>query len=64
MTGRLLLLLLLVVNRHSRLIKLLLPLLDQLILLMQMQQRVYTLGEVVHIEELLHLVGIVVVISV
>ena len=60
MTARLLLLVA-VIDSHSCLIKLLLSLLNQLLLLMQMQQRVNSLSEIVNIEKLLHLVGIVVV---
>jgi len=60
MTARLLLLVV-AINSHSCLIKLLLSLLNQLLLLVQMQQRVNSLSEIVNIEKLLHLVGIVVV---
>jgi hypothetical protein len=58
MTARLLLVV--AIDSHSSLIQFLLPLLNQLLLLMQMQQRVNTLSEIVNIEKLLHLVGIVV----
>ena len=60
MTARLLLLVA-AIDSHSCLIKLLLSLLNQLLLLVQMQQRVNSLSEIVNIEKLLHLVGIVVV---
>jgi ABC-type long-subunit fatty acid transport system fused permease/ATPase subunit len=50
-----------VIDSHSSLIKLLLSLLNQLLLLMQLQKRVNSLSEIVNIEKLLHLVGIVVV---
>jgi hypothetical protein len=60
MTARLLLVII-AIHSHSSLIQFLLPLLNQLLLLMQMQQRVNSLSEIVNIEKLLHLVGIVVV---
>jgi len=59
MTARLLLVVI-AIDSHSSLIQFLLPLLNQLLLLMQMQQRVNSLSEIVNIEKLLHLVGIVV----
>ncbi len=64
MTARLLHLVLLVDRDCRGLIKLLLSLLNYLLLLMQVQKWIHSLVQIVHIEELLHLVGIVVIVVV